>query len=256
MTIVTIASSLTIPAACIIGKGAKARTTAMFEIAPAGMNAETGKTHFVDVMRKAAAGTSDKALLKLIRQEAIVGIATARMPAGEFPRGCTSPDARMNHTRLLFTSFASPDVVNLNAKQQGRRTELQHRVLRNAEQRASVYMGEIGAGSAQTDKANNAKRKTAGSQTQSAPAKGAAPTHSELVAKPAKPADREAAHLFITQQARMLQDYCNKNAKVIATDMGTAITNLTKAVNAANNAEQEHKARAAAKAAEKETATA
>ena len=248
-------STLSIPAAAITGKGAKARSVAMFEIAPAGMNAETGKAHFIDVMNKALAGSTDKALVKLVRQEAIVGIATARMPAGEFPRGCTAADARMNHVRLLFTAYASPDVVNLGRNQKGKRSLIQQRVIRNAEQRAATYLGELGAGNAKSDKAVNdaakAKRQTGGSQSQTAPA---TPTHSELVAKPPKPADRAEAMLHITQQARALQAYANKYAKVLPTDMGTAVAAFLTACNKANNAEQERLARVEAKQAEKPNA--
>lgn len=241
------ASSLVIAAGLITGRGSNARTVALFEIAPAAMNAEQGKAHFTDVMNKALAGSTDKALVKLVRQEAIVGIATIRMPAGEFPRGCSSPEQRMNFVRMLYTSYTAPDVVNLGKNQKGRRTEKQHRALRNAEQRAATYLAELGAGNAQTDKQSNAKRQTKGSQSQTAAKQSNAPSHSELVSKPPKPADRDAAMLFITQQARMLQDYANKNAKVLPTDAGTAVAQFLKSMNAANNAEQERKARIAAK---------
>ena len=267
---ISIASSLTVPAASITAKGAKgkAQTVAFFEIAPAAFGIESGKAHFHAVLNRALPddkARADKALVKLARQETIVGVAAMRMPAGEFPKNCTvgpratadqQADAlqrRLNFCRLLVTSYAAPDVVNLTAKQAGRRTDVQHRILRNAEQRASVYLAELGAGNAQTDKATNSKRQTGGSQSQSDKGKGAGKGTDKPDNVPTgKAATREDALLFITQQARMLQDYANKNAKVLPTDAGTAVAQFLKSINAANNAEQERKARAAAKAAEKE----
>ena len=250
----SIASTLAVPAASITAKGAKAKaqTVAFFEIAPAAFSIESGKRHYVVTIGKALPddkARNDKALVKLARQETIVGVATARMPAGEFPRGCKDDVARMNFVRELLTSWCAPDTVNMSAKHKGRRSEVQQRVIRNAEQRASVYLAEVGAGTAQTDKQTNAKaRQTKGSQSQTKGKADNAPTppsHSELVTPP-KPETRDDALLFLTKQARMLQDYANKHAKVLPTDAGTAVSGFLKAMNAANNAEGERKARVAA----------
>ena len=257
----SIASTLAVPAASITAKGAKgkAQTVAFFEIAPAAFSIENGKRHYVVTIGKALPddkARNDKALVKLARQETIVGVATARMPAGEFPRGCKDDVARMNFVRELLTSWCAPDTVNMSAKHKGRRSEVQQRIIRNAEQRASVYLAEVGAGNAQTDKATNDKaRQTKGSQSQT---KGKAdkatpPTHAELVKQPV-PVTGDDYEAFMLQQVSMLLDYDNKHAKKRPVEFyafAEQLKALKQTANKAANARAETKARVAALAAAK-----
>lgn len=260
----TTATTLTVPTSHIAkGNKGKMQSLAFFAIAPAAMQIEAGKRHFVLTIGKALpddAARDDKALVKLARQETIVGIATARMPAGEFPRGCKDDVARMNFVRELLTSWAAPDVANMSSKHKGRRSEVQHRTLRNAEQRASVYLAEVGAGNAQTDKETNAKaRQTKGTQDQVSKSKGkddkaTPPTHSELVKAPA-PVTGDDYVAFMLQQVSMLLDYDNKHAKKRPVEwfaFAEQLKALKQTANKAANDIAERKARVAALTAAKD----
>jgi hypothetical protein len=242
------------PAALFAGKGMAARQTALMSIAALSYSEESTRAAALVAARKVLGNAPTEAQLAATRLEYTVGRVAARLPVSELPRGKTSEGERLDHARALVTQYAAPvkpgaKAYKLRKGMLGYRTELQHRIIRAAQEAASQFLADAGVGKAQTSKARNAAKATrapsmAGSG-KGKTAKPAAPSHTELV-KPAAPVTADDVLAFFGQQSRMLSDYANRHAKVTPTDAGEAVAAFRKAIVAAANALQERKAIAAA----------
>lgn len=242
------------------GVNADARRTAFFGIAPnsysEGISRAAGLANFstaigkapngFDVSKKEQTIVSHAAFadtLAAAKVEWLAGRATARMPAGEFPKDCEDAIAKIDHVRKLV-GYAAPDAKSI--RNGGRRNVIQHKVIRAAEQALSVFLAELNLSTATKQSETDKKKRTRGASASKAnQTKLVTPTHSELAQAP-KPVTADDAHAFIDRQAIMLGDYCKKNAKLICTDYGAAIEALRTAIVAAGKARDARKASKAA----------
>ncbi len=221
----------------ITGKGAVARIEAVQSLCDRAYLAESNKVAFLDAAAKALGASPCKALVAFAREEIVIGLAAARMPLSEFPadkRGIDSAP-RLAMTREWVVNYQAPSkavsgkVPALCKGKVGWRSAVQDRIIRNAEKRASVYLAELNATDAQTDKARNEKSKARKGGGDPAPhhgkgggnpaphhgkgGKAAAPSHAELV-KPAKPLNAvEFAGQLLNMLSTAMQ-YDNKHAAI------------------------------------------
>lgn len=237
------------PAVLFSGKGKAARESAMLQIAPLSFSEETSRGASIENMRKVLGNSPSEALVTAAKNEWCIGYVAARLPASELPRGRTAPQDRLDTARDIMLHKARPPeegkrANKLRAGQTGRRSPVQQRIVQNALKACSLFFAELNLTKAQTQATKNAKAKAtrAPSMAGSGKGKAAAPSHSELVAKPAAPVTADDVLAFLGQQSRMLQDYVNRHAKVTPTDASAAVAAFRKAVIAAANALQERKA--------------
>lgn len=219
-------------ALAITGKGKQARTSAFSAIASQAYTAETGKAAFLDTLAKALGNAPTDEQKAYARLQTTIGVAAVRMPANELPRDCKDMAARIAYVSDLALNYQAPTtavagkVRKLNKGKTGWRSAVQHRIIRNAEDRASKYLAELGAGAAKTEAAKNAA-KPAGRKGGGNPAphhgKGkaapAAPTHGQLVTTP-KPLDGVAYAAQMLNFTSTALQYDNKNAKVRPIEYG------------------------------------
>lgn len=259
MTIQTISN----PVYAVKGAGKAKRELAYCTIAPLAMVETMGRTALIASLRDALGNKPTEADIKAAQQEVTIGRVAARLPASEFPKGCTTNADKLEHVRLLVCNYAAPIQDGkkpraLRAGQLGRRSIVQHKAIRAADEAWSQIKAELGLSAAQTQKERDALKKTraphgATSQVaKSAGKKGSAakPTHSELV-QPAKPITADEATNHVSTQAALLASYANKYAKVLPASFGTAVLAFKGAINAAMNDYALAKARADAIKAEK-----
>ena len=150
------------------------------------------------------------------RHEIVIGLAAAKLPVDEFPRKAMTIIERISYVSDLVDNYQAPStatdkVPSLRKGKTGWRTEVQHKAIRNAEDRASKYLAEVGAGNAKTEAEKNAaKRNPAphhGKETKSA---------DDLNNEIGQPAP-VTAQAFAAMQLNMLSSlmqHANKHAKV------------------------------------------
>lgn len=244
--------------ALIKGANAEARRSAFYGIAPnsysEGISRAAGLANFRAALgtvprgfdpAKPAAHAAFSALLAAAKVEWLAGRACSRMPAGEFPKDCTDAIAKIDHARSLILDYAAPEAKSIKGRK-GKRSVIQHKVIRAGEQALSVFLAELELSTAkkqsETDKAKRTRGASASKENQP---KLVTPTHSELQNAP-KPTTADDAHAFIDRQALMLGDYAKKHAKLICTGYGAAIEAMLAALRAEGKARDERKAAKAA----------
>ena len=270
-TIATETLALPVPATVIALKGAgKAKREAAYQqIASLAYVEQLSRADTIEAIRAALGKSPTEAEIKAAQQEYIIGRVAARLPATEMLKGMSARDdaARMDCARLLVTSHASPPVEGKAARklrkgQLGRRSIVQHKVIRAADEAWSLVKAELGMGEARTQAEKN-KRATKATPVRGKAAPAAAPTHSELaqpgapthselaqpgapmdseLAQPGAPMDSDSAVQHVMTQAASLLQFANKHAKHLPTDFGTAIQAFKKACNEAGNAHELRKA--------------
>lgn len=267
MTIQTIARAPSNGIIALKGAGKAKREAAYISIAPLAMVDTMGRTALISALRDALGNKPTEAETKAAQQEVTIGRVAARLPASEFPKGCTDNASKLEHVRLLVCNYAAPVQDGkkpraLRAGQLGRRSILQHKAIRAADEAWSQIKAELGLSAAQTQKERDALKKTraphgkvsqvaASTVSQSGKKGSAKPTHSELV-QPAKPMTADDATNHVSTQAALLASYANKYAKVLPADFGTAVLAFKGAINKAMNDYALAKAAADAKRAETE----
>jgi len=248
----------------ITGKGSQARKLAAMHIAVDSYFAENGRAKLVATLKLFLGASPSDALLSFAQQETTIGRVAHRLPAGEFPKGCTEPIDKLKFARELVLHYQAPTtavagkVPKLRKDKKGWRSAVQHRVIRNADENWSQVKADLGLGNATPDrdkKANQPPRMAGSTAMGKGAADSAKPAHGELV-KPSAPltADEVVQHV-VTQAAALLQ-FSNKHAKLMPSELGAAVQAFKKAVNAAANNFGVTKAEADGKAAEKQKATA
>lgn len=232
------------------GKGKLARETAMLQIAPLSYQEDVSRAASLDNMRKVLGASPSEALVKAAKSEWIIGRVASRLPVTELPRGKTSADQRLTFARYVVTECASPvkddgTAPKMRAHHKARRTQVQHKVVRAAEEACSKFFAELGLSNAKTNKQQNAAKAAKRAPSMAGSGKGkaapAAPSHQELV-KPASPVTADDVLAFLGTMARMMQDYVNKHAKICPIDAGTAVQAFRGDILKAANALQERKA--------------
>ena len=205
------------------GDTAETRTIAFMAIAPNSFSEDVGRTRSIDNLRVALGKNPSPVAILAAKTQWVIGRAASRLPAGELPSKDMGAADRIIFTEKLVLDYASPAVEGKTARplrkgQAGRRSPMQHRVIRNAEEAWSQVAAELAIGNAKTQgERNKAKAKRSARMAGSG---ATPPTHSALV-KAEKPVDADAACAFMMQHARTGLDYANKYAKLIPVDYGT-----------------------------------
>lgn len=241
------------------GRGHAARASALLQTAALAFATETSRVALIANVRAVLGENPTPEQAKAAKTQLVIGWVACRLPANELPKGKTSPAERLTFAAKVVTEMARCPQEGKAAGNMGsktaRRSPVQERITRNAEKNASVFMGELNLSKAQTQKQKNDKQKAAtvaklsvapsmagsGKGKASQPATTLAPA--ELPAKANWTPDDVVAYL--SQQSSMLQDFANKRAKEMPTDMGMAVVAFRKAIIAAANAYQVRKSTAA-----------
>ena len=243
----------------ITGKGKAKRVLSFLALATGAYGMEGGRSAFIGNLAIALGDKPTDAELAAAKQEYVIGIAAFRMPVAELPKGRTSEADRLEYVRDLVCHYASPpedgkEARPLRANQKGRRTPMQHKVIRNAEKNWSLIKGEAGYGEAQGQADKNAKQRApqmAGSTERGG--KAEAPKHSELITPEAPlTSDEYVQHMVV--QLRALQAYDKKHAAKRPTtfsEFAEGLMALGRTCNTAANDYQLNKAKIAAMIADK-----
>lgn len=241
MTVISKARASTANTALITlkGKGKAQREQAYMKIAPLSFVENLSRVETITNLRVALGASPSETEQATARNEWIIGRVASRLPAGEFPNGTADSIDKLEHARDLVLFYAAPvkegtKARKLRASQKGRRSAVQQRVVRAAEEAWSQVKAELGHGAAQTQKERNAKKATrapamAGS---TARGKGTTPEHSQLIKAPAPLTEADAVQHIVTQGASLLA-FANKNAKLVPTDIGTAVRAFKRAIDKA-----------------------
>lgn len=241
------------------GRGMAARATALLQTAALAFATETSRAALIANMRAVLGESPTPAQVKAAKTQLVIGWVACRLPVNELPKGKTSPAERLTYAAQVVTAMARCPQEGKAAGNMGsktaRRSPVQERITRNAEKNASLFMGELNLSNAQTQKAKNAKQavatvaKLSVAPSMAGSGKGktsqpvTAPAPAELPAKANWTPDDVVAYL--SQQSSMLQDFANKRAKEMPTDMGMAVVTFRKAIIAAANTYQVRKSTAA-----------
>jgi hypothetical protein len=221
----------TVAAYAFAGKGKVARELAMAQIAPLSFAEDTSRAASLDNMRKVLGNTPSEPLRKAARIRWIIGRVASRLPVNELPRGKTSAPDRLEYAEKVVTLMQRPaegqTVGTLQKGKIGRRSAMQQRVVRAAEEAASLFFAELGLGKARTQGEKNAKQKRKVNQppVMAGSGKGKAatpPTYSQLV-KPAAPVTADDAVTHCMMQSQSLIDYAKKYAGVMPAGFAAAI---------------------------------
>lgn len=245
------------PLVAITGKGKAAREAAFIAIAVDSYMADTSRVALVATLNAALGDAPTAEQVDVAKREYVIGRVASRLPAGEFPKGTTEAIDKLEFARKLVMHYAAPakegtTARKLRAGQLGRRSAVQHRVIRNAEESWSQVKADLGHGNATTDREKaKAKRapQMAGSTAKGKASAPAKPDHAALV-QPAKPLTQDDACAYIMTQASALLQFANKHAKLVPADYGKAVQAFKAAINKAANDRAVAKADAEGKAAE------
>ena len=198
------APASTRPIVSLKGKGKAARELAYLKIAPLSFVENASRAETISNLRAALGNAPSPVELQAAKDEWCIGRIACRLPDGEFPKGCTSSADKLEHARVLVFDYALPAKQGGKAMPKGktgRRTEVQDKAIRAANQAWSMIAAELGLGKAQTqseaDKKKSAKRATNANPVRGKGKAGpqgaqlvSAPTHEELASKPATPVSR------------------------------------------------------------------
>lgn len=248
------------------GRGAQARGKAFSSIELLSFDEDTSRNASLNNMRIVLGTSPDDALSALARQRWVVGRVASRLPNSEVPKGCIGRDMRLAYAQQVVCEMAGAPKPGkkaraLRAGQIGRRTPVQERILRAAQEAVSLFWAELGLSGARTMAEKNAKQ-SAKKPGERAPhhnasqAKDIKPdaSTSTALATPAKPITSDDYVEHMQTQLAALCAFDNKYAKKRPTTHGAfaeALRALKQTANAAANAYQMRKAEAEAKAAEK-----
>jgi hypothetical protein len=251
------------------GRNKSLREMAFMKIAPLSYSENMSRAETITNLKVALGDKPSDDQRAVAQREWIIGRVACRLPAGELPKPNMEGGDKLEFARVLVCSYAAPPKEGttprkLRKGQLGRRSAMQHRVVRAAEEAWSQIAAELGAGDAMTQAERNAAKKRenapsapgAKAGTKGQPSKGAAaPSHSELVAAP-KPETADVATQHIVTQAAALLAYCNKNAKLIPLAFSEAVIGFKALINTAANDYALDKAERAAREAKRAAANA
>ena len=229
---------------------------------------EESRANSLSNMRDVLGNAPTEHDIKAAKVRRVIGRVARKLPANLLAKGAANnAEKRLERAELLVLKYANLPLADRNAKRDTTTTRLpsgklgwrkpeEFRLVRNAEEEASVFFGELGFGKAASNVERHVKKAAAkkngaaagagrGKVTEATP-----PTHAELV-KPQPPVSSDDYVQFMQTQLRMLVDYDAKNAKkrpLTHSQFAEALSALRQVGNAAANKWEERKAAAAAKA--------
>ena len=258
MTAKTIARTPTNGIIALKGVNKSKREGAYLRIAPLSFVENLSRVETIANLQIALGAKPTDDEVKVAQVEWTIGRVASRLPAGEFPKDASDNADKLEYARKLVTLYAAPPkegtkARKLRAGQLGRRSPVQHKVVRAAEEAWSQVKAELGHGTAQTQAQRNAAKPTRATNANPVrgDGKGATPDHARLVT-PAKAQTVDEVCAYVTTQAATLLAFANKNARLLPTDFGQAIQAFKSAINAAANAHEVRKAEAEGRKAEKQ----
>lgn len=230
----TIVRTPAAPAMAVSKLGA-ARKSAFMAIAPNAFSEAQSRAASIANLQTAIGKSPSEATLAAAKVEWVIGRAAFRLPAVEYGKGMAGDTmAKLLFMRERVTDYAAPvkegaKAKKLRAGQKGRRTAMQHRVIRNAEEAWSQVLAELGLNNAKTQGERNAAKNTA-APSMAGSGKGKAkeaalPAHAALVT----PAKADTPTAFAGQIVHMLDTavkYANKNAKVMPLEFTEIVQQL------------------------------
>lgn len=229
------------PVISLKGRGKAKRELAYIQIAPLSFVENISRVESIANLRVALGASPTEAETKTAQVEWVIGRVASRLPASEFPKGCTSDDDRLEFARNLVLRYAAPAKRNANGKvpslragKVGWRNESQHRVVRAAEEAWSQVKAELGLGNAQTQSQRNAakaaKRSTNGNPVRGE-GKGKATGNADAPTLSNRKASGKAeAHRVIETAAATLLAFVNKNAGIVGGAYGEAVHTFSSAI--------------------------
>lgn len=233
------------------------RAIAFVQIAPLSYSEDKSRAASLANMRQVLGGSPSADEVKLAKTEWIIGRVASRLPVTARPKTCTDDATTLEFARQLVTLYAAPPKEGVKAKalrkgQLGRRTATQHKVVRAAEEAASVFLAELNLSNAKTNAQRDAEKATrAPSMAGSGKGKAATPpAHTELV-KPAAPVTSDDYVQHYQTQLAALIAYDKAHAAKRPTTHGAfaeALLALRQLANKAANDYETRKAAALAKA--------
>lgn len=242
----------------IAGKTGATRMAAYDRIAPLAFIETKGRADTVANLIAALGKAPTEAQVKTARAEWVIGRVAAKLAPMLAASGDTGLDAfaALDKARDVVLHYAMPSTAKvpgkLKAGQKGRRSDVEHKLVRAADEAWSQLLAETGHGTAKTQATKDAAKKSRKPGGKVSLAKGAAPSHSELVkgdgAKPESAAD-VCRHLLT--QASTLAAYANKYAGLTPTAHGAAVLAFRSALIEADKALDLANAEADAKRADK-----
>lgn len=250
----------------LTGAGKAERETAFMAIAPLSFVENVSRAETLTNMRKALGKAPSEAMVALAKQEWQIGRIASRMTKADLPKGYNWTDtaSRLEGARELLLNYAAAvkpgtKAGKLKAGKVGRRNPVQQKLVQAAWEASSKLMAELELGNAKTQaQADKAKSSRAPHHNDGGPnaadtdnmpkgGKGTADPKPTLgAAGPVKHKSAETACEYVEQMAATLLAFVNKNAALLPTDYGMAVTTFKTAINAANNARQERRAKAGA----------
>lgn len=263
------APASTRPIVNLKGKGKAARELAYLKIAPLSFVENASRAETISNLRAALGNAPSPVETQAAKDEWCIGRIACRLPDSEFPKGCTSSADKLEHARVLVFDYALPAKQAGKAMPKGktgRRTEVQDKAIRAANQAWSMIAAELGLGKAQTqseaDKKKSAKRATNANPVRGKGKAGpqgaqlvSAPTHEELASKPATPVSSDDYVRYMTSAISTLVQYDAKYARKRPTTHGQfaeMLLALKQEANRAANTYEERKAAVDALRAERE----
>jgi hypothetical protein len=233
------------PIITLKGRGKQAREIAYIQIAPLSFVEHLSRADSISNLQAALGRSPTEAEVKAAQTEYTIGAVASRLPAGEFPKGMNPDDdsAKLEFARALVCSYAAPPQPGKKARelrkgQLGRRSVMQQRVVRAADERWSLIKAELGLGNARTMAEKNAKAKRA---TNANPKRGDGKADSATLmqlATPAAPVSSVDYVQHMQTQIAALVAYDKKHAAKRPTTHGEfseALIALGKIGNAAAN---------------------
>jgi hypothetical protein len=245
------------PAPSFTGKGKTARSEAFASIAPRSFAGETSRIALLATVRLVLGDAPSDIEVRATKGQWIIGRVAARLPESKVPLVKTD-EQRLARAADLVLRYAKPAKEgakkrDLRAGQIGRRTATEQRIVRAAEEACSVFFAELNLSNAKTnaerDKAKKTRAPSMAGSGKGKKGKATPPSHAQLVAAPKPLNEAEAINHLMTQSALLLQ-FANKYAKLLPTDVGTAVQTFKSALNKAASAAQLRRDAAEAKKAE------
>lgn len=219
----------------LAGRGKAQREMAFMSIAPLSFTEAKCRTETIANLRIALGSSPTDNELRVATDQWIIGRVANRLPAGEFPKGTSETIDKLDFASDLVLFYAAPPKEGAKARklrkgQKGRRSVVQHRVIRAAEEAWSQVKAELGLGNAKTQSERNTAKKARAPHRNNT---SAPPTHNALVT-PDKPMTADEAHQHIVTQMTALVAYTSKHAKLIETGFSMPVIACHKAVVAAD----------------------
>lgn len=229
---------------------------AFLDIAPRAYSEAVSRGELVRAIKLAAGEEPSKARLAELKQEAVIGRLTARLPVSAFPKDATETADKMEYVRSLVCNYVSPTVKELPEDKLGRRSETQQKAIRACDEWWSKLMAEIGFGSGKKQSEADAQKKqrlAGGAPNTGAnnnPVRGAdkasdkpapSPTQEAMKTPKSKMSPVDAcAH--VERLASELLAFANKYAAALPTDYGMAVQTFKTSINTAHNSRLEREA--------------